>query len=55
MNKREFIMQYVLNRALGNRGGLDGPTAAREGAKAWEEINKLSPDAGQGNRKIVGH
>lgn len=45
MNKREFIQQYVLNRALGNTGGLDGPYAAREGARAWDEIEKLAPAA----------
>lgn len=43
MTKREFIMQYVLNRALGNKGGLTGEVAVSEGAKAWEELEKVAP------------
>ena len=43
MTKREFIMQYILNRALGNSSGLDGPGGVREGAKAWDELEKVAP------------
>jgi hypothetical protein len=49
MTKREFIMQYALNRAIGNRaighvGGLHGPAAVIEGAKAWDELEKQAPE-----------
>ena len=43
MNEKEksyFLMQYVLNRALGARDGLDGDGAAKEALKAWNEIVK---------------
>lgn len=43
MTKRDFIMQYALNRALGNKGGLDGAIAIREGLRAWEELEKVAP------------
>lgn len=43
MTKREFIMQYVLNRALAHRGGLGGVDAIHEGLKAWEELEKVAP------------
>lgn len=43
MTKRDFIMQYALNRALGNKGGLDGAIAIREGLRAWEELERVAP------------
>lgn len=46
MTKREFIMQYALNRALGNKGGLGGQSAVREGLCAWEELEKVAPKTG---------
>lgn len=45
MTKREFIIQYVMNRALGNTGGLDPKGAAQSAAQAWDEINRLAPIA----------
>ena len=43
MDKRDFIMQYVLNRASASSNGLDGAWATREGAKAWDQIEALAP------------
>lgn len=44
MTKREFIVQYVMNRALGNRGGLDPVGAAESAARTWDKINELAPN-----------
>lgn len=38
MTKREFVTQYLLNRALGNTGGLDARSAAGEAIRAWDSI-----------------
>lgn len=45
MNKRDFVIQYVLNRALTQTGpgGLDGVGAARMAIKAWEAIENECP------------
>lgn len=40
MSKREFLIQYVLNRALANSGGLEGLAVSQEALKAWEFINE---------------
>ena len=42
MTKKEFMIAYVLGRAKGNTGGLDGKLAVLEAEKAWNEIQKLS-------------
>lgn len=39
---REFLQQYILNRALGHAGGLNGDFAALEAEKAWKEINRIT-------------
>ena len=49
MDKRDFIMQYVLNRASASSNGLDGAWATREGAKAWDQIEALAPRHPQKN------
>jgi len=36
--KKQFMQQYVLNRALGNSYGLDGIACTQEAEKAWQEI-----------------
>ena len=38
MNKREFMVQYVLNRASTHDGGLEGKVAAKEAKQAWDYI-----------------
>lgn len=38
--KEVFMQQYVLNRAHGHIGGLQGREAAREAMAAWAEIRK---------------
>lgn len=44
MNKREFIIQYVLNRSLALAGaGLDGESASIAAARAWDRIEALAP------------
>lgn len=40
MSKREFLIQYVLNRALGASRSLEGSAAAIEAGRAWEQIDK---------------
>lgn len=37
MSKREFLLQYVLNRAA-TSAGLSGSGAAQEAIKAWDVI-----------------
>lgn len=45
MNKREFMIQYVLNRASGkNSGSLDGGYVARAADEAWTVITTNSVD-----------
>jgi len=41
LSKEEFLQQYILNRALGHSGGLDGRCAAAEGRKAFDFIEAL--------------
>ncbi len=43
MNKREFMTQYILNRALGNSGGLEAKEALKEAEYAWSVIDALPP------------
>jgi len=42
MTKFEFMVHYVLNRAstVNHTIGLDGSSAAKEAAEAWEVIQK---------------
>lgn len=40
LTEEEFVMQYVLNRALGNTSGLDGVECSKEGKRAYEWIKK---------------
>lgn len=44
MTKREFIMQYVLNRARAVPVGLDGQQAVEIAVLAWEELQKVAPE-----------
>ena len=44
MTKREFIMQYVLNRASAVPTNLDGPEVVQTAAMAWDELQKVAPD-----------
>jgi hypothetical protein len=37
MTEREFVIQYVLNRAL-TQDSLDGRGAANEARRAWEVV-----------------
>ena len=56
MEKKDFLCQYVLNRTLTNRGGLDGYTVAREAEKAWRMINELCKEQtinGGGDAQIL--
>lgn len=39
--KRVFCEQYILNRALGNSGGLEGKNAAVEAVKAWNTLQEM--------------
>lgn len=41
-SKKQFLQQYVLNRALGNNGSLNGFEAALEAEKAWNQIERLT-------------
>ena len=45
MNKREFMVQYVLNRASTHDGGLEGKVAAKEAKEAWDYIQNELYDA----------
>lgn len=40
LTEEEFVIQYVLNRALANTGGLDGVECSKEGKRAYEWIKK---------------
>lgn len=42
MTKREFIMQFVLNRATADRQ-TDAPFWVDQANKAWTEIEKVAP------------
>ena len=42
MTKRDFIVQYVLNRSLTNTRGLDGQSVTCEAERAWDEIERIS-------------
>lgn len=44
-DKRRFMLQYVLNRALGVSGAFSGRSTAIEAEAAWNEINKRSIEA----------
>ena len=43
MTKEEFMLQYVLNRALIS-SNLSGAGAAEEAAKAYKKIKELSDE-----------
>ncbi len=43
MDKREFIIAYVLNRANAHTGDLDGPSAVNSANAAWDRIEKYAP------------
>lgn len=43
MNKREFMMQYVLNRAKGHAGGMNVKGVALDAQRAWEFIETVAP------------
>lgn len=43
MNKREFIIQFVLNRASAGGVSTDGIHWVSQAEKAWEELNAVAP------------
>lgn len=43
MTKREFIIQYVLNRSQTVTDGFDGETSAKAADRAWKMIETVSP------------
>ncbi len=45
-SKELFIKQYVLNRTMGNINGMDGAMVAREGLKAWNEVEEMKKRKG---------
>ena len=47
--KRDFISQYVLNRALCHSGGLMGDEAAAEALKAWNKIEEFTKEEDKEN------
>lgn len=40
ISKEQFLIQYVLNRALTASSGLSGDGAAEAGIRAWDTIQK---------------
>ena len=40
----EFLQAYILNRAKGHTGGLDGKTATKEGLRAYKMIKEIIRD-----------
>lgn len=44
MTEREFVIQYVLNRALTQPSSLDGCGSANEAISAWKLICKLKDE-----------
>jgi hypothetical protein len=46
MTKREFIIQYVLNRSQTVIAGFDGEASAKAAHQAWKMIEALSPQPG---------
>ena len=42
LNHEQFLQQYILNRALGNTGGLDAGGAVHQAERAWQEIKRLT-------------
>jgi hypothetical protein len=46
MTKREFIIQYVLNRSQTLIAGFDGEASAKAAHQAWKMIEALSPQPG---------
>lgn len=43
MEKREFIEQFVLNRASAGHISTDGTYWVSQAEKAWELINTIAP------------
>jgi nickel-dependent lactate racemase len=43
MTKREFILQYVLNRSQTVINGFDGEGSAKAADRAWKMIETLAP------------
>lgn len=43
MTKREFIEQFVLNRALAGSVSTDGVYWVTQAEKAWDLINTIAP------------
>lgn len=43
MTKRDFIMQYVLNRARAVPVDLDGQQVVQIAALAWDELQRVAP------------
>jgi hypothetical protein len=43
MTKREFIMQFVLNRAHADRQ-TDAPFWVNQANAAWDKLNELAPE-----------
>lgn len=43
MSKREFIIQFVLNRASAGGVATDGVYWVKQAENAWSELNKIAP------------
>lgn len=43
MTKREFIIQYVLNRSRTVVAGFDGEASAKAAHQAWKMIEAFTP------------
>lgn len=47
MNKRDFILQYVMNRALAVEGILIPRDSVQAAAAAWDELQRVAPATGR--------
>lgn len=44
MTKRDFCMQYMLNRAIGHTGGLEASAALKSALEGWALLDKECPE-----------
>lgn len=40
MTERDFVIQYILNRSLSYRGGMEAVYVAKDARRAWAYIQK---------------
>ena len=45
MTERQFVVQYLLNRATGHAGGMVARTVIAEARRAWGEIQSIPETA----------